>query len=125
GGARPAAGASAASGRMSHSGSWQQHPEEFFAAEIVGNHVIRTRAGQPLPLPFVKPPALRLVRRYPDRNASRLLYLFDLDVSVAESDQLIAGDLVQNSLHQQSLGKSFRIVQRTIHAAIEIARHVE
>ena len=78
-------------------------------------------------LPLVGGLAFGLIGGHPHGDAAHLLDLFDLHVAIAEGQDVTAAHSgqSQNLLHQQALGKGFRVIQRAVDAAIEVARDVQ
>src|SRR6266498_5978598 len=85
----------------------------------VGNDYVGAGVDQAGPLPLVDAFAGCFVRSDADGETSRLLAVDDLDVTVAEGNQLFAGQamVAQDLLNDHRLGKALRVVQRAVDPA--------
>ena len=68
--------------------------------------------------PIVNLQAFRLASRYADRGASDLLHFFDLDISIAEAEELVAAELggIDDPFDQEALGEAFQIILCAVYA---------
>ena len=95
----------------------------------VGDDGVGADAQQALALPLVDSAraVVRLVAGHGHRQAANLLGVFDLDVAVAEGEQVTAGDAVslQNPIDDHLLGELLVVVQGAVDVTVEIAGDVE
>src|ERR1051326_8461754 len=100
----------------------KQGAQKLIAAEKVGDDESGPGGGEPVALPFVDHQAFRFGGGEADRHAAHLLYILDLDVTIAEAEEFVAADAGcagDEPLDENALGKAAVIIECAVDAALE------
>jgi hypothetical protein len=83
----------------------EERIQQIVQCEIVRDDEVGAHSRQPVALPSIDAEAFRLICRHSDCGAADLLYFLNLDVPVAESEELVSAELGRfvDALVQQSL----------------------
>src|SRR5690348_13776078 len=96
-------------------------------AEEIRDDEVGADSGEALAFPLVDGAALGLGRRYAYGDSAHFLDVFDFDVAVAESEELVAAALGpgDQAANQNLFGKTFVVIERTEDTAREIAVDIQ
>ena len=105
---------------------WKSVLNSSIDFEEVRDDEVGADADQALALPLVHFEALGLVGRDADCDAADLLDVLDLDIAVAEAEELVAseGGRGDDALDQDRLREALVVVERAVDTG-EVAVHVE
>src|ERR1700722_17884535 len=105
----------------------EERVQQFVAAKEIGDDEIRAHARQAQALPFIHGAAFRLRRGHADRDTAHLFDVLDFDIAVAEAQEFCSLELrrCDQSLNQDFLREALVVVERAVHPAVEVARHIQ
>src|ERR1700728_2594736 len=105
----------------------KERVQQFVAAQEIGHDEIGAHARQAQALPFIHGAAFRLGRGHADRDAAHFFDILDFDIAVAEAQEFRSPELGggDQPLNQDFLREALVVVERTVHPAVEVARHIQ